>query len=258
MTGCGAELANTAEPDQLSLPETLVEVSGLARTDDSRLLAISDEIGVVYALDMERREVKRFTQFGQPPVRGDFEGIAYSDGVVYATTSKGELYIRRVDAVAGEFSQVKTGFGRRCEIEGLAMSPENKSLWFLCKTARKKKYRGKVTAFRWNVELQEEIKPPWQVDLEEVGINGKLSPSGISFSATDTSIYVIAAKQHVWLQFHPGGELTQLHALSPRYHPQAEGILVADGFLYTADEGVNGSSRLTRYPLHSFGLKDDE
>ena len=58
------------------LPGRLEEISGLAITPEGRLFGHDDERAVVHEIDAEGGEVgKRFT-VGDPPLAGDFEGMA--------------------------------------------------------------------------------------------------------------------------------------------------------------------------------------
>ena len=81
---------------QWRLPDRLNEISGLALTSNGRLFAVGDEVAIIYELDYDRgRIVKRFA-LGKPVVKGDFEGIAVVDDLIYLTTSAGRVYIAAV------------------------------------------------------------------------------------------------------------------------------------------------------------------
>ena len=77
---------------QWSLPRRLNEISGLALTSDERLLAVTDEIAVVYEIDYSEGSLVKAFAFGEPPVRDDFEGIAVRNGTVWLMTSNGGLF----------------------------------------------------------------------------------------------------------------------------------------------------------------------
>ena len=61
---------------------------------------------------------------GRPVPRDDFEGIAYLDGVIYLVTSAGLIYVTTEgdDGERVDFEIYRTGLGRYCEIEGLALT----------------------------------------------------------------------------------------------------------------------------------------
>ena len=75
---------------------------------------------------------------GERPIRDDFEGIAIVDERFYLVTSDGGIYESREgeDDERMLFNFYGTGVGRRCEVEGLAFEPSDRSLLLLCKSPR--------------------------------------------------------------------------------------------------------------------------
>lgn len=112
---------------QWRLPDRLNEISGLAVTADGRLLAVADEAAIVYELDLERGRIRKSFAYGNPVLRGDFEGIALDDNVVYLVTSDGTLVSGREGANGEQldYTSFETGVGAECEIEGLASDHRN-------------------------------------------------------------------------------------------------------------------------------------
>ena len=250
-SACGQSENSSLTADQFSLPKKLQEISGLAITQTGKILAIADEEAVVYQIDVAKQKAPKFTQFGDPPIKGDFEGLTVVEGKLFAITKEGDLFSKNFDD--SNFEVVKTKLGKRCEIEGLAAHPNRRELWLLCKTPYKKKLKGKITAFRWNLDSRSSA-PPWQVDLSNVGINGKLSPSGLAFDVDGSSVWIVAAKQHVLLKLSLDGEMLLMKALPPQLHPQAEGVIVRGESLFIADEGRDKKGRLSRYEIQSLHL----
>src|SRR3954462_5238642 len=97
--GCGRTQSSETRTGNLSamavlqwkLPDTLHEISGLAALPDGRLFAHDDEHGVIYEIDPAEGELKKSFALGDPPLRGDFEGIAIADRDFYLMTSDGIL-----------------------------------------------------------------------------------------------------------------------------------------------------------------------
>ncbi len=234
---------------QYALGKELREISGLAFTDTRRLLAVADEYGVVYELDLENGEFSERYAFGNPPVAGDFEGVAYLDGHLHVVTSDGELFTRALGAGNDpDFTQVDTGIGKRCEVEGLEAWPSQQLLLMLCKTARKKSLRDKLTIFAWSL-TDGTIASAFnvEVDLDETGFK-KLNPSGLAWSKPGTELIIVAAKQKRFVTITPGGRVLRSGQLpNPQAHRQVEGIAIdIDGTLYLADEGDKRGT-LSRY-----------
>ena len=239
MAACGGDLVGS--PQQMHLPETLREVSGLVAIDESRLLAIADEVGVVYELDFETGRISERHQFGEPVVRADFEGLALADGVIYALTSNGTLYSSR-GAVIG------TGLGRFCELEGLVKDPANRSLWLLCKEPRKKKQKKKLHLYNWDLERGDFTDRTLSVAYADLGVKKNLRPSALDFLPSGEEIMVLAARQQAYVIINLRGELMDGGLLpNRRLHPQAEGLAIVGETVYVADEGVDGPATVTRY-----------
>ncbi len=134
------------------LPDWLREASGLAVSADGRILTHGDERGMVAEIDLATRTAKARFSLGRPPIRGDFEGVATAGHRIFLATSDGVLYATD-DTSRGRarFTRHVTGFGDRCELEGLAYEPDAQVLLFGCKVPREKTLEGFVTLFRWSV-----------------------------------------------------------------------------------------------------------
>src|SRR5512136_1894317 len=73
------------------MPESLQEISGLARTDAGNLLTHGDEKGEIFTLD-ERTGKVLARWVLQGTLHDDFEGIAVAGKTVYLMTSSGHIY----------------------------------------------------------------------------------------------------------------------------------------------------------------------
>lgn len=228
---------------RMGLPKDLKEISGLA-TFENNLLAIADEKARVYKISFEEETVERVGAFGDPPVKGDFEGIAVAGNTVYAITSEGMLFIRAMDDADERFERQDTALGELCEIEGLDWYEG--ILYVLCKTAYVDELKNQLSILAWNPKDQvrsadHELHLSWlQLELPKK----QLHPSGIVVNSE--MILVIAAKERVWVKFDRQTNKTVVGRLS-KSHNQAEGIAVQHNAMYIADEGKKRGS-VTRYP----------
>ena len=238
-------------PQQWTLPVALREISGLALTQDERLLAVTDELAVVYELDFnEGGLVKRFG-FGQPVARDDFEGITVAADRVWLMTSDGGLYSAAVGEI-GDFvvyDRVDTGSGQDCELEGLATSADGESLLLLCKNGRDKK---KLRLHEWRIadgELSSRKLPEKAMEAE-AGSN-KLRPTGIARDPQRGTWAILAGPQHIVFDVDGALDLNgAIMRLDAARHRQAEGIeITRDGRLLLADEGGKGRATLAVYWL---------
>lgn len=240
---------------QWRLPDRLNEISGLALTPDGRLFAVDDEVAIIYELDYkDGRIVKRFA-LGKPVVKGDFEGIAVVDDLIYLTTSEGVVYIAAegADGQTVTFDKYETKLGDACEIEGLTQSSDNSRLYFLCKVLRKKSGLSGLTLFAWDV-ANRELRPEESVLLPEMQILKELrvdrfSPTGVTIDRQTGNRLIIASRQRALVELTANGDLVSARNLPlTNRHRQAEGVeLTVDGRLLIADEGGTHRARLAVY-----------
>ncbi len=151
--GAIAAFGLRAQPERvITLPDWLREASGLAVTADGRVLIHGDERGVVGEVDLATGAVTRRFALGNPAVRADLEGVARAGSRIFLSTSDGQLYeTSEGSRGVAPFSRLETGFGARCELEGLAYEPVEQVLLFGCKVPREKRLNGYLTLFRWSV-----------------------------------------------------------------------------------------------------------
>lgn len=251
---------------QWRLPDRLKEISGLALTGDGRLLAMDDEFAVVYELDYDNGRLLKAFALGNPVAKGDFEGIAVVDGLVYLTNSKGRVYLAAEggDGQRVSFDTYKTGLGEYCEIEGLVQSSDDSRLYFLCKNVRDRDKIDGLMIFAWSVEKRELIEEQ-SILLPERAILAKLrmdrfNPSGITIDRQSGNFIVVSARQRALVEVDARGELIDARFLPlTARHRQAEGIeLTDDQRLLIADEGGSHRARLAVYHPHAIDKEIDD
>ena len=69
LAGCTAEPQPEDKYSYWRLPDGLREISGLALTDDQRLLAVDDEVAVIHEIDFEAGQVVKTFSLGSPALR---------------------------------------------------------------------------------------------------------------------------------------------------------------------------------------------
>ena len=236
---------------QWSLPERLNEISGLALTADERLLAVTDELAVVYEIDYDDGHLVKAFAFGNPPLRGDFEGITVRDNIVWLMTSDGTL-LAAAEGDNGEsmsYQSYDTGLGNTCELEGLTVGGAERSLVLICKEARR---NADLQIFVWNPDTGNKDR----IDLQEKKMadaagEKDINPSGIAVDPDSGQYNVVAARQNVVLGLLADGSLAGvIMRLDSKRHRQAEGIAITqDGRVLIADEAGNGRARLAVYRM---------
>lgn len=240
---------------QWRLPDKLNEISGLALTGDGRLLAVTDESAIVYELDYSAGRLVKAFALGDPTVRGDFEGIAWSEGGVWLVTSDGVIY----EATEGEdgervaYDEYRTGLGQLCEIEGLTYRKSDGMLLLLCKTIRRRSGLESLAIFAWSTSSRHPV-PGQTIALPDRDVAAalrmtRLNPSGITVEEQSGNLLIVAARQRAVIELDARGSLlsARLLPLAAR-HRQAEGIaILPSGGILIADEGGGHRARLAIY-----------
>jgi uncharacterized protein YjiK len=235
------------------LPGALREISGLAITADGRVLAHGDERAVVAEIDPWRGTVTKAFSLGTPPVRGDFEGIAVVGERLFLVTSTGSLYETREGAngAAVPFTVIQTGFGKFCEIEGLAHDPTRRELLLGCKHTGKK--RSDVSVLRWSLERRAPASPGATsaelIAVLAVAPQGKnFQPTSVEREPTTGRLILIAGPERLITELTAEGRVIATKGLNRRTHPQPEGLtFLGDSVLVIADEGGNGAGSISLY-----------
>lgn len=244
---------------QWRLPDRLREISGLALTADQRLLAITDEVAVIYEIDFMSGEIVKEFAMGSPPVRGDFEGIAVVGDAVWLMTSDGILYrtVEGADRARVAYSKFDSGLGDYCEFEGLGQ--DQQALLLACKETGSKKDVLKV--FTLSVSSATP-RLSATIEIEQEALADKLEkknirPSAITRDSGSGNLVLVAAQQKALITLSPDGRLIDAIILPGKgRHRQAEGIeITAAGRLLIADEGGDGKARLAVYRWTESGLE---
>jgi len=236
---------------RFDLPGRLREVSGLTFTSGGALLAHGDEVGRVYRIDPAREAVDRGFQVGPEPLRADFEGIEAVGDRLFLVSSDGRLYeFREVDE--GGASPVRitdSGAGAGCEVEGLAHDPEENLLLLACKETLPP--APEVRVHRLSLDPSVGQPHPLRVPLAALapyGLGEGFHPSGIAVDPQTGTLVLVSAREEAIVELDKEGRVIFAVRLSPRRHPQPEGIAFGpDGRLYIADEANGRDARITLY-----------
>jgi uncharacterized protein YjiK len=238
----------------VKLPRALQEISGLAVTSDGRVFAHGDERAVVAQIDACAAKVVKSFALGTPPVRGDFEGIAIAGDRFFLVTSIGQLYEFRegADAAAVPFTVRDTGFGKVCEIEGLAYEPGDRVLVMGCKHPLRPELRGEISVLRWSLDRQAAADPPrLTIPLGEIvrRLDVKaFHTSAIERDARSGHYLLVAGPQRALVEVTAKGSFIAARSLRRQLHPQPEGLtLLGDSVLVIGDEGGNARASITCY-----------
>ncbi len=236
-------------PDAVvELPAELVEVSGLTILPSGRLGAVQDEAGTIYEIDPATGAIVDRLPFEGA---GDFEGLALvPDRAVWALRSDGDLYrVFRDSLGTPSVRKVETALRSRNDTEGLAYDAAGDRLLIACK-----EWPGPgiddaraVYAFDLATETLSE-RPAFTLARAAVDSDANFRPSALAVHPTSGQIYVLSSVRRAIAVVDRDGGLVAVTDLPAQFAPQPEGLaFAADGTLYVASEGGNGTATLLRY-----------
>ena len=204
-----------------------------------------DEFASVYQLALDTGDVSTVFQIEQPPIAGDFEGIALTNNHIFLITSKGELFktprLPKMSDATVSAEVFDLGISGVCEIEGLHAL--NEHLYIACKTTYLKVDKHNLLLIEYSLATNS-VTSEMRLDLEAIGLK-KLSPSAIWLN--EASIYLLAAKQRRIIELNRNGDLIRASKLDKRRHPQPEGLAIIGERFIIADEGGGDGGRVSIY-----------
>lgn len=245
-----------APAGRIELPAELAEVSGLAYTDDGRLLAHGDEQAVIYQIDYPAgKAVKRFAiGDGGGPLLGDFEDIQVVGDRVFLVTSAGEI-VEAKEAENGATVPVVRrtgGIGKACEVEGMAWDEASSSMLLLCKQTRGKRWKDQLVILAVNPATGEFEPEPRltvsQAELQRVTGAKRFAGSAMVRHPRSGNWILVAGPQRAYAEIDATGKVLGGGLLPDKRHPQPEGLAIApDLTLLISDEAAGGTATITGY-----------
>ena len=232
------------------MPGRLDEISGLAMTPKGRLFAHDDERGTVHEIDRATGELDKRFSIGDPPLRGDFEGLAVVGERFFLVTSEGLLHEFREagDRETSPHRVTDLGLRGSCEVEGLDHDPRDAVLLVACKVTEPD--RGLLVVHRVPLDPQRPRPAPLEIpraQLPAFGLREAFQPSSVVAGPTGTLLLASAAPEAL-IEVDRAGRVISGVDLSGGRHPQTEGIAFGpDGTLYLSDERNGQDAQVTAY-----------
>lgn len=240
-----------AAPEVFELAEELKEVSGIApAAGDTVLLAIQDELGDLYYLDLKGNilQKKKFNK------GGDFEDLVVIGKQVFVLKSNGNLqYISdyTTDSLTSVSYKTNHRFKDGLEFESLAADTLNNRLLLLVKDGEGRSGKAPVYGFDLTkmdffsdaVALLDPKAAP------RVTVKGKnLRASGMSVHPITAEWYIISSISRMLLIADVQGDGIVSRKLPKKMFPQPEGIcFLSDGTLFLTTEGLTKPAKLYRF-----------
>lgn len=223
----------------IKLNKELNEISGLQALNDSVLIAIQDENGILYYLNASNGKIIKKKTFGKD---GDYEGVTAYKSSIYILKSNGNIYrIKKGDTKSYHFK--KEG---NFDFEGLCVDEKNNRLLLACKTHPNKDKKDYIYIYGFDLKENKYLKSPvYKIKREDD--YKRFKPSGIAFHPNGT-IYILGSTAKQLLCLSAEGELIQIKTLSPSLFHQPEGItFLNNGDLFISNEKRNAQPTLLRF-----------
>lgn len=240
------------------IPRELKEISGISFVNDSVVVAVQDETGVLYFYDVYKKAIVRQYPFAKA---GDYEDVAVAGNTVYIVNSSGTIF--RIDNFRTKPSPViryDTPLTEKNNIEGLAWDKRNNRLLLAAKDdglghpTDKEIYTfdvatGKLdTTPAYSIRLKDieafftgdELEEASKKFLKVLG-NNKLTQvfrtSAIAVHPTTGELYVLTSLNNMIAVLSADGSVRRIIELTGRDHSQPEGLaFTSDARLFVSNE----------------------
>ena len=142
--------------EEFNLEEALVEISGLSYLNNTTLLAVQDEKGIIYHISLKNGKIKEKVKFDKS---GDFEGIELVNNDVWTLESNGDLF--RINQ-KGKVKKYDTFLKSANDTEGLGYDPINDQLLIACKglALKDKKNKHLKSIYAFDLKSKKLLKEP--------------------------------------------------------------------------------------------------
>lgn len=226
-------------PFVLKLPLELDEISGLAYVrKDKTLLAINDETGILFKIDVRQPRYIQQWRFGPP---GDYEDVATADSLVYVLRSDGtlfEIHFKNKDTtVVRQFPFPQKGN----EFESLHYLRQSHSLLLVCKACAADS-KDEFSWYQFSLDSlqfeKQRVRFPVQKIEALLNYKGKrFKPSGAALHPKTGNLYIISAVNNAIVVITPKMEVAEAAHLSGPVWLQPEGIeFDGDGNMFISNE----------------------
>ena len=224
------------------VPGRYREVSGLAATAKGTVFFHADERARVAELDLSTGLITReFELEGRPA--DDFEGIALRDSVLFLMTSTGRLYefLPPDSGSQAPYRITETGFGKPCELEGLAWDERAGVFLLPCKQAHDVRIRRLLVLARWSPASGGPASPA-TLSIDGTVLRRAVGAPEVRATAVEvdpvTGHYlVLSSRPTAVIELTPGGELVRAVPLDAARHQMPEGLALSGDLLVIGDEG---------------------
>ncbi len=232
------------------LPDELHEISGMVALNDSIMVCVNDENGILFNFNLNTAKTDTLVVFGP---KGDYEGLAYASPAFYVVSSSGTIFIIDQNLKTGFFL---TPLNKHNDIEGICYLPAINIFLLAAKGSPVAGIHSNLeykSVFAFDPVKKKTGKDPFfTIDAQKQADNKKknkfFSPSDIAFDPVDSVIYCISAHTHQIMVSTTNGQVLYLEELNKNDFIQPEGICFDRNYnLYISTEGKKNPARIYRF-----------
>ena len=243
------------------LPEELNEISGITFLNDSVLVAIQDEEGILYYYNLKQDRIIRKQSFADAD---DYEDLVKAGNDMYVVTGKGVIYqIKNFESSRPQIRSFKTPLGAKNDIEGLAYDSKNNRLLIAPKEAGLDKDKTTKEIYGFDLKtMQFQTSPAYTIHLKEIETYFKgdaieesskkflkvlgnknmrkvFRSSALTVNENTGEIFVLSSLNGLILILSPRGTINKIIQFTGKEYKQPEGIAFSsNGKLYISNEGA--------------------
>lgn len=232
------------KPEKFILPESLLEVSGIAFRDGTSdtTFAIQDEDGRLFRLgwnDSKQQNVSFASS-------GDYEDLAITGNQAFVLKSNGNIYSFSLTDATGK-SVTNVNENKKLlppgEYEGMYYDTLSNRLIVLCKECKVDKKSKSLTGYALTQEAgtlkrSEQFHIDYESNAKKNKIKGTLKPSALARHPLTKQWYIISSVNKLLLITNDKWVVQETHPLSSKIFNQPEGIAFdKSGNLYISNEG---------------------
>lgn len=251
-TACKSQRESTSNPngydlkmpEKFSLPESLLEVSGIAFRDGNHdtIFAIQDEDGSLFKLGWKDSKQQNIS-FAPS---GDYEDLAIMGNQVFILKSNGNIYSFSLSNATGKSASNVKEVKKLLppgEYEGMFYDSLTNNLIVLCKECKADKKSKSLTGYTLKQEAgmltrSGQFNIDYQSKAGDKTIKGMLKPSALARHPLTKQWYIISSVNKTLLITDDEWVIQETHPLRSKNFNQPEGIAFDKrGNLYISNEG---------------------
>lgn len=241
---------------RIELPQELKEISGIHALPDDQVLAIQDEKGIIFTLDIRQGTIIKRRTFDKDR---DYEDLCVAGEDLFILERDGDLYRTTFVPSQDTIQKYETAFSYRNDTESLGFDEAHNRLLIAPKDGAPegselpKQLQG-IYAFDLTTK-RVLLDPVCTISQKEVGQiidqGGKayrFKPSALAIHPTTKNLYVLSSVGKCLIVLDSQCEILHIDLLDSELFPQPEGLAFdQDENLLISSEGVGQAASITRY-----------